>query len=69
MIKKIARFKLETDNTQYINKLKKQIIKEVKSYCKQLNNGNQDFCYQDTMNKILYVEQYEDLKDLNLNFI
>lgn len=49
---------------QKINKLKKQIIQEVKNYCKKLSNGYQDFCYQDTMNKLMLI-QFE--KDLNIN--
>lgn len=59
---------LEQKKQKVINNLKKQIIEEVKRYCKQINNGYQDFCYQDTMNKILFVEFEKDLNNINLIF-
>lgn len=64
---------IETDKSkiarqQKINKLKKQIISEVKNYCKKLNNGYQDFCYQDTMNKLMLIQFEQDLNINNLFF-
>ena len=72
-IDKIGYVEIETNvfeltKQKAINSLKKQIINEVKNYCKKFNNGYQDFCYQDTMNKILFVELNEDLNNLNLIF-
>lgn len=58
----------EQKKQKVINNLKKQIIEEVKRYCKQINNGYQEFCYQDTMNKILFVEFEKDLNNINLIF-
>ncbi len=51
-----------------VDALKKQVINEAKSYCKKFNNGYNDFCYQDTMNKILFIDLQEDLDNLNLIF-
>lgn len=64
---------IETDKSkiarqQKINKLKKQIISEVKNYCKKLNNGYSDFCYQDTMNKLMLIQFEKDLNINNLTF-
>lgn len=61
MINDIIYTQIETDRNkrekiQSINKLKKQVIQEVKNYCRKINSGYQDFCYQDTMNKILKIE-------------
>lgn len=58
----------ERNKSKSINKLKKQIIQEVKNYCRMLNNGYGDFCYQDTINKILFVELQKDLNNINLIF-
>lgn len=72
-LKNIEYIEIETDNNKRnknksLNILKKQIINEVKNYCRLLNNGYTDFCYQDTMNKILFVQLNEDLNDINLIF-
>lgn len=72
-VDKVGYIEIETNvfevaKQKALNGLKKQIINEVKDYCKQFTNGYQDFCYQDTMNKILFVELNEDLSNLNLIF-
>lgn len=51
---------------QVVDVLKKQVINDAKNYCRRLNNGYNDFCYQDTMNKILFIELQEDLDNINL---
>lgn len=72
-VDKIGYVEIETNvfeltKQKAVNSLKKQIIEEVKKYCKMLNNGYQDFCYQDTLNKILFVELEKDLNNINLIF-
>ena len=58
--------KVEQRKAQVVGVLKKQVINDAKNYCKKLNGGYNDFCYQDTMNKILFIELQEDLDNINL---
>jgi len=51
---------------QVVDALKRQVINDAKNYCRKINNGYNDFCYQDTMNKILFIELQEDLDNINL---
>ena len=53
---------------QAVDALKQQVIEEMKTYCRKINNGYNDFCYQDTLNKILFIELHKDLDNLNLIF-
>lgn len=60
-VRKVAQRKV-----QVVDALKRQVINDAKSYCRKINNGYNDFCYQDTMNKILFIELQEDLDNINL---
>lgn len=51
---------------QVVDALKQQVINEVEWYCRKINQGYNDLCYQDTLNKILFIE--EDLNDIDLIF-
>ena len=61
LVRKVAQRK-----AQVVDALKKQVIDEAKNYCKRINNGYNDFCYQDTINKILFIELQKDLDNINL---
>jgi len=58
--------KVAQRKAQVVDVLKKQVINDAKNYCRQLNNGYNNFCYQDTMNKILFIELQKDLDNINL---
>ena len=58
--------KVQQRKAQVVDVLKKQVINDAKNYCRKLNSGYNDFCYQDTMNKILFIELQEDLDNINL---
>jgi len=58
--------KVTQRKVQVVDALKKQVIDEAKNYCRRINNGYNDFCYQDTMNKILFIELQKDLDNINL---
>ena len=58
--------KIAQRKAQVVDVLKKQVINDAKNYCRKLNSGYNDFCYQDTMNKILFIELQEDLDNINL---
>lgn len=60
-VRKVAQRKV-----QVVDALKRQVINDAKNYCRKINNGYNDFCYQDTMNKILFIELQEDLDNINL---
>lgn len=45
-----------------VNELKLQVIDEFMELCKQFTNGNVDFCYQDLLNKIQYIEIRDTIK-------
>ena len=58
--------KVQQRKAQVVDALKKQVINDTKNYCRRINNGYNDFCYQDTMNKILFIELQKDLDNINL---
>lgn len=44
-----------------ITKIKEQTIDDFLKWCKLMSNGYDTFCYQDLLNKILFIETYKDL--------
>lgn len=45
-----------------VDVLKSEVIEEFLDICKKMSNGYSDICFQDTLNKILFINNYKCLK-------